>query len=250
MSEFIRNFIDGAHWLVTDDDAMKLPLGIAILIAFAVAAFLKPIREKRRRQAARRMAEKLGLNFQAGPDHDLPERLKFLRRFDIGEKRYAFNIIHGQYRGHPVRAFDYHVTTVTEGATGATRGKTRTSHSMSVYLLEQPVAFPEVEITPKSLFHTIGQAFGMETINFENEVFNKAFVVRAADRRFAHDVCHPRMMEFLLQHPDIDLEIEEHCIAIRYDIPRRKVKEVPRHLDILVEIRELMPRHLYEESGQ
>jgi len=54
------------------------------------------------------------------------------------------------------------------------------------------------------------------------------------------------MMEFLLEHRDLYLEIEAHCIAICYD-RRQSPEEVQPHFDTLVTIRELMPEYLYAD---
>ena len=242
--DFFRNLNGWLNSLSTDDfEPYKMPAAIAILVVAAIVAIALRIWEKRRQEAFAKKAAKLGLHFNAERDYDLPERLHFLSRFDKGENRYAFNIMQGVYRGHPVRAFDYHYSiTAMDG-----RGRERTTHYyFSVFVLHQPVEFPELEISPQKLRHRIGQALGMESINFESVVFNNAFVVTSVNRRFAYDVCHPRMMAFLLQHQEISLEIEGHCIAICYN-NRQKVAEVQPHLDVLVGIRELMPPHLYAE---
>lgn len=242
ISDLFRNLNDWLNALTADDfEPYKMPAAIAVLAVAAIVAIALRIWEKRRRESLAKKAAALGLHFKADRDYDLPERLQFLSRFDKGVDRYAFNIMQGVYRGHPVRAFDYHYA-IKDHDSGTRRS---TSHFyFSVFVLHQPVQFPEVEVMPQRFYHRIGEAFGLETINFESQAFNKAFFVRAANRRFAYDVCHPRMMAFLLEHPEINLEIEGHCIAICYEM-RQKVSEVQPHLDALVDIRELMPPHLY-----
>ena len=57
----------------------------------------------------------------------------------------------------------------------------------------------------------IGRLIGRLTnrdIELESEDFNRAFTVSCPDRKFASDVLHPRMMEFLLQH---------RALAFRFD---------------------------------
>ena len=244
MADWLRDINDWLNSLTADDlEPFKMPAAIAFVVMAGIMWIALRIWEKRRRESLARQAAKLGLQFKAERDYDLPGQLQFLSRFDEGVDRYAFNIMQGAYRGHPVRCFDYHYA-IKDHDTGSRRDSAH--FYFSVFVLHQPVAFPELEIYPQRYYHRIGQAFGMETINFESPAFNKAFVVRAANRRFAYDVCHPQMMTFLLQNPDINLEIEAHCIAIRYD-ERQKVDEVQPHLDVLVGIRELMPKHLYAE---
>jgi len=238
MSDILQNVF---HWLGSitprDFEPYKVPIGIGFLLLLAAFGALMLYREKRRREAFANKARELGLRFSPDPDYDLPGQLEFLNIMGRGSDRFAFNIIQGIYRGHPVRCFDYHF---------AIGGKDKVSHYFSVFLLHHPAQFPKLEIDANSIFHRVGHALGMETIKFESAAFNRIFAVASADRRFAYDVCHPRMMAFLLQHPDISLEIEQDCIAICY-LSRQKAKEVKPHLDVLVDFRELLPKHLYAE---
>jgi len=238
MSDFIQNIIQWFNSITQEDlEPYAVPIGIAVLLLAAAGFGLWLYWEKRRREALAAKAKGLGLQFRPGPDYDLPGHIEFLNLMGRGKDRYAFNIIQGVYRGHPVRCFDYHFATGT---------KDSTSHYFSVFLLHHPMQFPKVEIDANSFFHRVGQTLGMETIKFESESFNRVFVVTSTDRRFAYDICHPRMMAFLLQHPDLSLEIEGNCIAICY-MSRQKAKEVQPHLDVLVDFRELLPEHLYAE---
>jgi hypothetical protein len=85
---------------------------------------------------------------------------------------------------------------------------------------------------------------GFGDIDFESIEFSKAFCVRSRDRKFAYDICHTRMMEYLLAHRDLSLEIEGHCVALSF--PRRlDIEEIPGRLRQLVEIRNLFPAYLY-----
>ena len=240
MGDFFRGISQWFGAITAEDiEPYKGPIGIAILVLAAAGFGLWLYWEKRRREAFAAKAKELGLRFDPGPNYDIPPRIEFLNPMGRGKDRYAFNIMQGVYRGHPVRCFDYHY---------ATGGKDSTSHYFSVYLLHHPVQFPKLEIDANSFFSRVGQALGMETIKFESAAFNRIFSVTSTDRRFAYDVCHPRMMAFLLQNPDISLEIEQDCIAICY-MTRQKVKEVQPHLDLLVDFRELMPEHLYPRQG-
>ncbi len=243
ITDLFRNVNDWLNSLTAEDfEPYKMPAAIAFIVVAAIVGIALRIWEKRRRESLAKKAAQLGLHFKVERDYDVPERLRFLKRFDEGVDRYAFNIMQGVYRGHPVRAFDYHYAITDDYGT-----RRDSSHFyFSVFVLHQPVQFPELEIVPQRFYHRIGEAFGMETFNFESQAFNRAFFVRAANRRFAYDVCHPRMMAFLLKHPEINLEIEGHCIAICYET-RQQVSEVQPHLDALVDIRELMPAHLYSE---
>lgn len=69
--------------------------------------------------------------------------------------------------------------------------------------------------------------------------------MRSTDKRFAYDICHAKMMEYLLAHRDLSIEVEDQCVAMSFD-RCLDVNEIPLRLDQLIEIRELFPRYLYE----
>jgi hypothetical protein len=57
--------------------------------------------------------------------------------------------------------------------------------------------------------------FGFDDIDFESSEFSSRFIVKSADKRFAYDVIHPRMMEFLLEGdpPTVELERGPCCLT-------------------------------------
>ena len=60
----------------------------------------------------------------------------------------------------------------------------------------------------EGLFSKLAQAVGYDDIDFESAEFSRKFCVRSKDKRFAYDVCHPRLMEYLLANHDLTLEID------------------------------------------
>jgi hypothetical protein len=211
-------------------------LSIAVIV-------LNLIAERKRHEAFRVVAERLGLAFHHRKDHHLAQRLGFLNRLARGSNRYAYNVIRGVYREQAVTCFDYHYETSSGNSKD---GQQTVHHNLSVYVLKHPVDFPELEIVPRKFRHRIGQMLGVDDIRFESVEFSRRFVAKSRARRFAYDVCHPRMMAFLMAQGDFNLEIEAHCIAICYD-RRQCPDEVQPHLDTLVEIRGLIPEYLYAE---
>jgi hypothetical protein len=189
-----------------------------------------------RRKAFQELATRLGMTYTR-KDRALPREFKFLDRLRRGHSRYASNILMGDYRGHPVVFFDFHYTTGS--------GKSQQHHCESFFILRQDKAFPELRIYPETLFSRLGQMMGFEDIDFESLEFSKAFVVKSRDKKFAYDICHPRMMEYLLGHRSLSLEIEDRFVALGCN-RRLKPEQCPERLDVLVGVRELFPRYLYE----
>lgn len=213
----------------------------AIIVAIAVTA---SVIERKRRAALAEFASRCGLSFRPERDYELAKRFQWLDALARGSNRYAYNIVSGTWKDHEVLLFDYHYQITTSN------GKTtRTSHHhISVFTLTLPAAFPELRIVPENFGSKIAQAFGWEDIDFESAEFSRKFVVRSKDRKFAYDVCHPRMMEFLLEHPTLQVEIEGQIMAT-WSTGRLQPEAIGQCLDRSVALRKLMPDYLFSESG-
>ena len=195
------------------------------------------LRERRRTAAFRELARRLGLKYHRR-SRGMPRQYSFLNKLAQGHTRYAFNILDGVYKGHEIRAFDYHF------ATGS--GKNRTDHYFSFFMLRLPRPFPELRVYPENFLSKIGQTLGYEDIDFESIEFSKAFTVRSKDKKFAYDICHTRMMEYLLQHQKMAFEIERDWLAVSTD-KRIDPAQVPARLDQLIEMRALFPEYLWQQ---
>ncbi len=214
---------------------------VAFIAIAIVAAVLGHLWEKKRREGFAALAQRLGLAFVPDRDNALPLRYGFLDALRQGSNRYAFNILHGQHQGYPVLVFDYHYETHSTNS----KGQRQTHHHhFSFFILEQARDFPELRIYPEGLWQKLGQMLGFSDINFESLEFSRAFCVRSKDRKFAYDVCHTRMMEFLLAHRDLSIEIELTAVALSFS-KRLKPEEVPERLNQLVQIVNLFPEYLY-----
>jgi len=210
---------------------------ITILLMAAVFSYLL---EQKRRDAFRRLAAELGLDY-VYRDTSVASRYEFLDALRKGDHRYAFNILRGTYEGHRVQAFDYHYETHSSGS----KGQRQTQHHyFSFFVLEDDMSFPELRIYPEGILSKLGQMLGYADIDFESIEFSKAFCVRSLDRKFAYDICHTRMMEYLLAHRDLSIEIEGPCVALSF-AKRLKPEEIPGRLRQLVEIRSLVPEYLF-----
>lgn len=214
---------------------------IVLICAVVTAAVLYGrMVERRRRDALAALAVRLGLRFSAERDHATAERLGFLRKLDTGSNRFLYNRLDGDYQGQEVMASDFHYETYSHG-----KGGRRTHHHhLSILTLRLPRSFPELLITPEGLFSKIAQALGYDDIDFESAEFSRAFCVRCRDRKFAYDVCHPRMMEYLLARRDLAIEFEGDVLALAFDTCL-EVPQIESRLQQLVEIRRLLPDYLF-----
>lgn len=222
---------------------MEILVIVLIAVVIIGGIVLNHLAARQRREALAALAAKLGLTFRPDEDPGLAEQLDFLRKLDLGSHRYAYNLLRGRHRGHEVMLFDFHYQT-TSGA-----GKSqRTQHfRFSVLTLVLPRTFPELIVTPEGLLSKIAQAIGFDDIDLESAEFSRTFCVRSRDRKFAYDVCHPRMMEYLLAHRDLELEIDGNLLALVFD-DCLEPAELETRLAQLIEIRMLLPDYLLTKA--
>jgi hypothetical protein len=119
------------------------------------------------------------------------------------------------------------------------------SHVLSYVLLETPyLGLPDLYVRPKGLFEKVVNLFGFEEINFESAEFSNRFAVHSRDKRFAYDVLHPCMMEFLLDGapPIIDFCRGQCCLSMGEKC--WSFAEFEAVLDWTSEFFALWPRHV------
>jgi len=199
------------------------------------------IAARKRREELFALAARLGLSFSQGNDYELAERFSFLDKLAQGSNRYAFNVISGSYRQNEVLVFDYHYETHSTDS----KGNRQTHHEyFSFFILLLPISFPELKITREGLLSKIAQALGYDDIDFESAEFSRTFCVRSKDRKFAYDVCHAQMIEYLLANRDLSLEIEGPALALAFN-RRLSAAEIETNLQRLLEIRLRLPEYLF-----
>jgi hypothetical protein len=93
----------------------------------------------------------------------------------------------------------------------------------------------------RKFFSTIGQFIGFEDIDFESAEFSREFCVRSKDKRFAHDVCNTRMIEYLLANRDLHVEIERNARAIGFS-SQLSHEDLEVDLNRLIEIQTRLPK--------
>jgi uncharacterized protein DUF3137 len=91
-------------------------------------------------------------------------------------------------------AFDY--VYITES--GAGKDRTTTTHKYSVVALSTPSHRPTLELRREVVGRKLLGFVGMRDLQLESEEFDKAFLIKADNDRFAYDILHPPMMQWLL----------------------------------------------------
>lgn len=217
-------------------------VGVCLMVLIGVLGYLAA--KKRREQFAAFAASK-GWTYVQRDDrwaarfHGHP--------FGTGDDRHAGNIVTGQYDGRPFEAFDYSYTT-TSTSTDANGHTTthRETHNFSVLALEVGFDLPRLEVAPE---HWLGRMVGRLTnrdIELESEDFNRAFTVTCPDRKFASDVLHPQMMEFLLGHRDLGWRFTDRAL-LTVRAGTHTTAEVEARLSTIDGILDRVPEFVWRE---
>jgi hypothetical protein len=221
---------------------------IALLIVFAAlvaaGAYLAHLAAKRRREELRALAAELGWRFEPREDTSHDEEYAHFEIFRRGHARVAFNTLVGSVeidgRGYPAKAGDFRYRMTT----GSGKSRRTSTYTFSYLIFHLPFATPDLLIRPEGLFDRVAGALGFEDIDFESAEFSRRFHVKSSDRRFAFDVVHPRMMEYLLagRPPLIDVERGRCCSSDGRARWRRQ--EFESRLRFLRGFFDLWPDHL------
>lgn len=216
--------------------------GIAILVG--VGGYFAYLQEKKRREALSALAKELGWRFDPARDRGHDSEYSCFEVFRRGHSRSAFNTLTGTFeidgRIYQAKAGDFTYKVTTHNG----KSSSTTTYRFSYIIIHMPWRTPDLLIRREGLFDKLAGVFGFGDINFESAEFSRRFHVRSPDRKFAYDVLHPRMIEFMLSSnpPVIDIEFGRCCIT---DGTRRwQPDEIRLRLSWLFEFFEQWPKHL------
>ena len=188
--------------------AALLPLLIlAVIGLFVFFGWLSYKQAKARAAAIAAAAARLGWMFHGDiKDHDFDDRHPQFECFRRGHSRYAHNRLSGRIRALdtelPAEAGDYHYQ-ITSGS-GKNRSTRTYRFSYAMIALPFGARLPSLRVRSENFFDKLAGAIGFEDIDFESAEFSRRHHVSSSDRRFAHALIDPRMIEFLLGvHPPL-----------------------------------------------
>ncbi|MBM4036306.1 MAG: hypothetical protein FJ291_31610 [Planctomycetes bacterium] len=212
----------------------------ATFVAFIVLLVVELVggirMQGRRRRAVQSLAQRLGLRYSKRA-RDLAHLRGLLDTLGQDPKS-AENVLYGVWRGHQVHVFMTLILTSSFG------GRWQRGNHFVCFLLEHRGRLPELLVAPPWPRWNVDLTRDRRKIQLESAEFSKAFGVRSRCPKLAYDICHPRMMEYLLANKDLTLQVVGNCLALYvgyYDRSLIDVEEIPDVLNQLVEIRELIP---------
>jgi hypothetical protein len=179
---------------------------IAIVVIAAIAWAYYAAAQRRKELCA--WAHSNGMNFSPAKDHSFDDYFSNFKCLRKGHSRYAYNIMEGQWNDLSIKAFDYHY------ATG--HGKNRSDHYFSAVILASGIPLKPLYIRRERFFDKLTEFIGLDDIDFESAEFSRKFYVKSSDKRWAYDVIHARMMEYLMAAPDFSIQFDlMHIIVWR-----------------------------------
>jgi len=136
--------------------------------------------------------------------------------FSRGFGRSAYNTLSGGVKvgGQPMRVKmgDYKYKT----REGSGKNRRTVTHRFSYCIVMLPwEGMPGVLIRREGFFDKISSAFGFDDIDFESGEFSKKYFVKSPNKKLAYDICHPRMIEWLLETEPavVDMERGRLCMT-------------------------------------
>jgi hypothetical protein len=162
--------------------------------------------------------------------------------FNVGDSKRATEVLRGTFESRPALSFTYQWTTGS--------GKSRTTQHAHVVALGLPTYLPTVEVTPEGLGARLAKLMGVQDIQFESEAFNRAYRVAASDRRVAHAILHPRLMQRLLS-PDAlgnAWRIDGTWI-LSWASGTSDLDRLAARLGLLSGVVRSVPRHVWQDHG-
>ena len=196
--------------------------GLAILIAilvFCVAVIGAFVSWQQRLQRQRAMAEfaaELGWHFDPHHDSTHDDQYAHFSIFRRGHGRCAYNTMSGLLdmadESLTVKMGDFRYR-ITSGS--GKRRSTKTYRLSYIILHLNFRKLPNLLSRAEGMFDKLAGIFGFDDIDFESADFSARFLVKSSDKKFAYDISHPRMMEFLLASdpPTVDIEHGAICLC-------------------------------------
>jgi hypothetical protein len=224
------------------DSALFVVFLLGALVVGGLIAYGNYLNAKRRREGMAQLAAARGWSYAERDD-------SWVTRFDVapfgtGFNQQALNVVRGEHDRRKFLAFDYWYST-REGS-GKTRHTVR--HVCSIIGISTTAVFPHLTVMPE---HFVSRLLGRLTntdIEFESELFNRAFTVTCEDRKFATDVLHPQMMELLLANPNLGWSLRSGTLLVASE-GEHGVARLDGVLEAIDKIIDLFPGFVWTQVG-
>ena len=182
---------------------------VAIVVVIAALVIYQFFASYKRRQELANWALSKGLSFISGKNGNFDSQYPGFDCLQKGHSRYAYNIMSGTLVSREFLGCDYHY------ATGS--GKSRSEHYFSLVIIKSPILLEPLLIRPETFSDKLAEFVGFSDIDFESAEFSKKFYVKSPDKKWAYDIIHPRMMEFLMNSPEFSIQFDSLSVIVYRD---------------------------------
>jgi hypothetical protein len=212
------------------------PVILVVVVASGIYAIY--VSYKRRKELAV-WALKNGLTFSAGKDDCFDSRYPVFDCLQRGDDRYACNVMYGAIAGRVFVGCDYHYVTGS--------GRSRQAHNISLIIVKSPILLERLLIRPETFVDKFAALAGFDDINFESAEFSRKFYVKSPNKKWAYDIIHPRMMEFLLSMPKFCIQFDLLSVIVYRDC-RFSPKDFEAAVSLVNGIFERIPDYIVQDN--
>ena len=220
---------------------MPCLLFVTIAILIVVGIVYGFIKVRQRREAFQRLAAELGMVFYPADPWYLPGRYGHLDLFQVGHSRRASNVLAGQMDGREVVAFDYQYTTGS--------GKNKSTHYYHAAVFEMPILAPRLWLRRENVLDKIASWVGHDDLDFESAEFSGRHHVKCEQPKFAYDIFHNRLIEYLLGCGNAPAIEFNGPLLLLYESGSGGPDRVRRLIEIGREMMRSIPDYVRRERG-
>lgn len=177
-------------------------LTVMLVLGAVIGVFVlvSHLREKKRTERLRQIAEVMGLPFYPEGDPALIMELSQFPLFSYGRDKKLKNLMHGATSDVEAGVFDFRYTTGS--------GKSSHTYDQTVACFRSPgLDCPDFALRPEHLMHRIGGMFGYQDIDFESHPqFSKSYLLRGASELKIRELYNDEVLDFFENHPGLSVE--------------------------------------------
>lgn len=215
-------------------------VALGILVVFAVALYLRHLERKRFEEYARAR----GWAY-ARSEPSLPRAFPQVEPFGRGSSRRCTNVFRYDVEGRTGYSFDYAYTQ----SSGAGDNRSTTTYRFHVVSTELPQPLPRLTVRPENPLDGVTKFFGSQDVQFESEEFNRAWLVRSDHLPAAHDVIHPRMMDWLMQPANRGARfVLEGTVLFTFTRGRQRLENIDSMIASVAAFREGIPAFVWQKA--
>jgi len=183
---------------------------VLVIIFIAVVGIFQHQATLARRKALAEWAGLNGLDYSPEKVYGLDDEYLSFDCLKQGSNRYGYNVMQGKISSRPFLGFDYHYQVTT-----STGKSTQTHHyNFSAIIVESPFLLKPLFIRSETIFDKLGEFVGLDDIDFESAQFSSEFYVKSPDKKWAYDIIHQGMMEYLLASPRFSIQFDLKNVMI------------------------------------